>query len=65
METTQEKNVQEEEQEFQEGEEQQEDEEGLFETNWNEAVSEFQELNLKKDLLRGIFGYGFIRPSKI
>lgn len=66
MEPTEEKNIQEEGQEHQEEDAMAEEEdEGLFETNWNETVSEFQELNLKKDLLRGIFGYGFIRPSKI
>ena len=37
----------------------------MFETNWTESVQEFEDLNLKKDLLRGIFGYGFVHPSKI
>lgn len=34
-------------------------------TNWDEAVETFDELNLKKDLLRGIYGYGFEKPSSI
>ena len=41
------------------------DDAGLFETNWTESVQEFEDLKLKKDLLRGIFGYGFIHPSVI
>ncbi|CAD8166587.1 unnamed protein product [Paramecium octaurelia] len=33
--------------------------------NWNEQVETFEELTLGKDLLRGIFSYGFERPSAI
>lgn len=36
-----------------------------METNWTETVETFDELNLKHDLLRGIYGYGFDRPSTI
>ena len=39
--------------------------ESLFESNWNEQVEKFEDMNLKKDLLRGIFGYGFETPSVI
>ena len=37
----------------------------LMETNFNESVETFDELNLKQELLRGIFGYGFEKPSSI
>ena len=36
-----------------------------MESNWDETVESFDELNLKKDLLRGIYGYGFEKPSNI
>ena len=36
-----------------------------MESNWDETVETFDELNLKKDLLRGIYGYGFEKPSHI
>jgi len=36
-----------------------------METNWNETVETFDELNLKQDLLRGIYAYGFDKPSSI
>lgn len=31
----------------------------------NESIETFDELNLKPELLRGIYGYGFEKPSKI
>jgi translation initiation factor 4A len=34
-------------------------------TNWEESVETFDELGLKKSLLRGIYGYGFEKPSHI
>ena len=34
-------------------------------TNWEETVESFDQLNLKPDLLRGIYGYGFVKPSII
>ncbi len=37
----------------------------VIETNWNEKVSSFDELELKEDLLRGIYAYGFEKPSEI
>merc|ERR1711976_884671 len=39
--------------------------EDLIESNWDESVQKFEELNLHKDLLRGIFGFGFAKPSVI
>jgi len=41
------------------------DDAGLMESNFDESVETFDELNLKPDLLRGIYGYGFERPSII
>jgi len=34
-------------------------------TNWEETVETFDQLDLKADLLRGIYGYGFVKPSVI
>ena len=38
---------------------------GIMESNFDESVETFDELNLKPDLLRGIYGYGFEKPSII
>ena len=45
-------------------EEQQQDG-GIMESNFEGSVETFDELNLKPDLLRGIYGYGFEKPSII
>lgn len=37
----------------------------LLESNWDEIVENFEDFDLKKLLLRGIFGYGFSMPSFI
>ena len=37
----------------------------IFETNWDESVEKFDDLNLKEEVLRGVYGYGFERPSPI
>lgn len=37
----------------------------LLESNWDQVIPKFEDMGLKKDLLRGIFGYGFIKPSPI
>ena len=42
-----------------------EEEEEVFETNWFESVDNFDDLGLKEEVLRGIYGYGFERPSPI
>ena len=39
--------------------------ESIFETNWNESVEKFDDLGLKEEILRGIYGYGFDEPSSI
>jgi len=36
-----------------------------FSTNWDKVVDSFDDMGLKKDLLRGIYGHGFERPSAI
>lgn len=36
-----------------------------IESNWEQKVDTFDELKLKEELLRGIYGYGFNRPSPI
>lgn len=53
-------------QEGNEGEEEQKEEiEEVFETNWEESVESFDDLGLKESVLRGIYGYGFEKPSQI
>lgn len=34
-------------------------------TNWDELSPTFDSMELKEDLLRGIYAYGFERPSAI
>jgi translation initiation factor 4A len=36
-----------------------------FLTNWDESVESFDDMGLKEDVLRGIYGYGFVKPSPI
>jgi len=36
-----------------------------FFTNWEESVEKFDDLGLKEEVLRGIYGYGFVKPSPI
>ncbi|KAI7849962.1 ATP-dependent RNA helicase eIF4A [Circinella umbellata] len=36
-----------------------------IESNWEEVVDNFDNMNLKTDLLRGVYAYGFERPSAI
>jgi translation initiation factor 4A len=36
-----------------------------FESNWTEVVNNFDNMNLREDLLRGIYAYGFEKPSAI
>lgn len=38
---------------------------GTIESNWTEVVENFDQMNLREPLLRGIYGYGFERPSAI
>ena len=34
-------------------------------SNWEESTSKFDDMDLKEDLLRGIYAYGFEKPSAI
>ncbi len=36
-----------------------------IESNWDQVVASFDDMNLKDDLLRGIYAYGFEKPSAI
>lgn len=36
-----------------------------FESNWDEIVDNFDRMNLREELLRGIYAYGFEKPSAI
>ncbi|KAL0075743.1 ATP-dependent RNA helicase eIF4A [Phycomyces blakesleeanus] len=36
-----------------------------IESNWDEIVDNFDNMNLKTELLRGVYAYGFERPSTI
>jgi len=36
-----------------------------FESNYDEVVDNFDNMNLREDLLRGVYAYGFERPSAI
>uniref|UniRef100_A0A1B6KUF3 Eukaryotic initiation factor 4A n=1 Tax=Graphocephala atropunctata TaxID=36148 RepID=A0A1B6KUF3_9HEMI len=38
---------------------------GIIESNWEEVVDNFDNMNLKEELLRGIYAYGFEKPSAI
>ncbi|KAK2173201.1 hypothetical protein NP493_893g01081 [Ridgeia piscesae] len=38
---------------------------GLIESNWDEVVDNFDDMELKEELLRGIYAYGFEKPSAI
>ena len=33
--------------------------------NWDQSVDKFDDMGLKEDVLRGIYGYGFTKPSPI
>uniref|UniRef100_A0A8C6HEJ6 RNA helicase n=1 Tax=Mus spicilegus TaxID=10103 RepID=A0A8C6HEJ6_MUSSI len=37
---------------------------GVIESNWNEIVDNFDDMNLKESLLQGIYAYGFEKPSR-
>ncbi|KAG8226899.1 hypothetical protein J437_LFUL007813 [Ladona fulva] len=41
------------------------DPDGTIESNWEEVVDNFDDMNLKEELLRGVYGYGFEKPSAI
>ena len=37
----------------------------IMDSNFHESIENFDELDLKSELLRGIYGYGFEKPSII
>lgn len=39
--------------------------EGEIESNWDQVVDNFDNMDLKPELLRGVYAYGFERPSAI
>lgn len=41
------------------------DPDGVIESNWDTIVESFDDLQLKDELLRGIYAYGFEKPSAI
>jgi len=41
------------------------DPEGIIESNWDEIITSFDDMDLKEELLRGIYAYGFEKPSAI
>lgn len=41
------------------------DPEGVIESTWDEVYDNFDDMRLKEELLRGIYGYGFEKPSAI
>ena len=36
-----------------------------LQSNWDEVVDNFDDMGLKEDLLRGVYAYGFEKPSAI
>lgn len=43
-----------------------EEEDGDYlQPNWDESVDRFDDMGLKEEVLRGIYGYGFNKPSPI
>lgn len=41
------------------------DPEGLIDSNWDQVCENFDDMNLREELLRGIYAYGFEKPSAI
>ncbi|KAG1715039.1 Eukaryotic initiation factor 4A-II [Nymphon striatum] len=39
--------------------------EGIIESNWDEVVDNFDDMELNEPLLRGVYAYGFEKPSAI
>ena len=48
----------------QDGNTEEKDEEYL-KPNWDESVDKFDDMGLKEEVLRGIYGYGFNKPTPI
>lgn len=41
------------------------DPDGIVESDWDEVVDNFNDMNLKEPLLRGIYAYEFEKPFEI
>merc|ERR1712080_313983 len=41
------------------------DPDGVIDSNWDEVTENFDDMNLREELLRGIYAYGFEKPSAI
>merc|ERR1719187_2082763 len=41
------------------------DPDGIIESNWDEVTENFDNMNLREELLRGVYAYGFEKPSAI
>jgi len=41
------------------------EEQEYLKPNWDESVDRFDDMGLKEEVLRGIYGYGFNKPSQI
>merc|ERR1712045_78631 len=41
------------------------DHDGVIDSNWDEICENFDDMNLEEELLRGIYAYGFEKPSAI
>ena len=39
--------------------------EGVIDSNWDEVTENFDDMNLREELLRGVYAYGFEKPSAI
>eukprot|EP00761_Pharyngomonas_kirbyi_P011407 gb/GECH01011432.1/.p1 GENE.gb/GECH01011432.1/~~gb/GECH01011432.1/.p1 ORF type:complete len:402 (+),score=97.43 gb/GECH01011432.1/:1-1206(+) len=37
----------------------------VIESNWDDVVESFEDMGLRQELLRGVYGYGFEKPSAI
>jgi len=42
-----------------------EEDQEYMKPNWDESVDRFDDIGLKEEVLRGIYGYGFNKPSPI
>jgi translation initiation factor 4A len=40
-------------------------ENGYLKPNWDQSVDRFDEMGLKEEVLKGIYDYGFNKPSPI
>ena len=41
------------------------DPDGIIDSNWDEVTENFEDMNLREELLRGVYAYGFEKSSAI